>query len=342
MTQERKPRIDARALVARLSKEGNTLLQREIIAPLLPEGKIRTRLGGMVYQFKPKSEFSGWGRFRPLNEREVEPLGEAQPWERGGYLELFPALRIILLWPATDARWPGTWWAIPFNDSDARQRFGFSAEPRPVFLCDPTNGAERFERVIARVDGGALWFDGPDALGDPTHAEWLRDTAAQSAAPERFLPGLTGSERQALLFWQIHQLEIAMEPVRRQQAEAERKRAQAEHERRNELYHHNRKAQLSWLRDARARGKLEANLRHALTKADAVLHSYSELPGSDGSSDQIVVEWSEQGKTYRYRSTVNAHLAVVSSGICLSGRDRDFDLTSLVKVMTDSPSWSHH
>ncbi|MBA2679395.1 MAG: hypothetical protein H0U76_13475, partial [Ktedonobacteraceae bacterium] len=144
--KERKPKIDARALVAKLSKEGTLLLQREIIAPLLPGGKIRTRPMSMVYEFKLKGDFVGWGRFRPLNEREVEPLGEALPWERGSYLELFPALRVILLWPSTDARWPGTWWAIPFNESDARQRFGFNAEPRPVFLCDPTDGAGRFER----------------------------------------------------------------------------------------------------------------------------------------------------------------------------------------------------
>jgi hypothetical protein len=45
------------------------------------------------------------------------------------------------------------------------------------------------------------------------------------------------------------------------------------------------------------------------------------------------VEWSARGERYRYRSTLDPNLAVVSSGICLSGRDSDFDLTSLVSVM---------
>src|SRR5947207_6837557 len=142
MTNQRKPKINPRDLIARLSKESNELLQRDIIAPLLPGGKIRTRLGGMIHEFKPRDEFTGWGRFRPLNEREAELLSEAMPWERGGYLELFPVLRVVLLWPDNDPSHPGMWWAIPFNESDAKQRFGFGAEPRPIFLCDPTNGAE--------------------------------------------------------------------------------------------------------------------------------------------------------------------------------------------------------
>lgn len=332
MTNQRKPKVNARDLVARLNKESNALLQREILAPLLPGGKIRTRLGGMIHEFKPRSEFVGWGRFRPVNEREAEVLGEAQPWERGKYLELFPALRMVLLWSDPTSQRPGTWWALPFNDSDARQRFGFHAEPLPVFLCDPTNGADRFERIIVRVDGNILWFDGPDALADPTHAEWLRDATAKEEEPERHLPGLTGSERLALLYWQIRELEAALEKERRQQAEAERKRQIKERQR-------DHQKQIEWLREQKKRRTLEERLHHALSKADAILHSYSEITNTDGSISHIVVEWSEQGQRRRYRSTIDPNLSVVSSGICLSGRDRDFDLTSLVNVMTGSP-WS--
>ncbi|MDQ2885656.1 MAG: hypothetical protein M3Y39_06175 [Chloroflexota bacterium] len=332
MPEQDKPKVDARSLIAKLSKESAELQRREIIAPLLLGGRIRTRLSGMVHEFRLRGEFTGWGRFHPVNEREAELLGEALPWERGGYLELFPSLRVILLWPDSAAKRPGTWWALPFNASDAKQRFGFQTEPLPVFLCDPGNGAERFERVIARVDGGTLWFEGPDSLADPTHAEWLRDASAQVEATEDFLPGLAASERLALLYWRIRQIEMMMEPLQRQQATGERGRQ-------DELQRQNRQQQRQWLRQGARHNKLETHLQHALAKADATLHSFSELPNTDGSPGHLVVEWSEHGQRRRYRSTIDARLGVVSSGICLSGRDRQFDLTSLVSVMAQSP-WS--
>lgn len=312
--------IDPRALIARLSQESKQLLEREIIAPLLPGGRIRTRVSGLIYEFKARERFVGWGRFRPVNEREAEVLEEAQPWERSGYLELFPLLRVVLLWPDTSGRYPGTWLALPYNEGDARQRFGFGMEPLPVFLCDPTAGAERFERVLARVDGRTLWFEGLDVLADPTHAEWLRNAADQESG--EMLPGLAASERQALLFSRLRQLELALGNAAAHLPPQPRP--------------HTHQEQRAWLSGQELHLTLEPQLRYALAKADATLHSYSEVLNTDGLPGHLLVEWSQHGQTHRYRSTLDANLAVVSSGICLSGRDSDFDLTSLVSVMTDA------
>jgi hypothetical protein len=211
---------------------------------------------------------------------------------------------------------------VPFNEGDARQRFDISGtEPIPVYLCDPLAGAQPFERVTARVDGQMLWFEGPDVLADPTHTEWLRDEAAknESEPTEKFLSGLAGSERLALLFRQIHRLEQNERSVRNQARNVPR----------------SQREQQDWLRQQAGRNRLEQQLRHALHKADATLHSYSETTNPDGTPGQLVVEWSEHGQRYRYRSVLDRSLTVVSSGICLSGRDRDFDLTSLVSVMVD-------
>jgi len=318
--------VDLRALIARLSQESKQLLARELIAPLLPGGRVRTRVGGLVYEFKVRERFAGWGRFRPMNEREVSVLDEALPWERGAYLELFPALRVVLLWPDESGRAPGTWLALPYNESDARQRFGLPMEPLPVFLCDPVGGAERFERVLTRVDGHILWFDGPDLLADPTHAAWLR-AAASRETNEDLLPGLAASERLALLSWRIHQVELTLPAAAR---------------RSEQLPPQNKQEQRAWLGQQVQRLSLEKRLRHALAKADATLHSFSEVTAPDGSLRQLIVEWSEQGHTYHYRSVIDPGLAVVSSGICLSGRDHDFDLTSLVNVMGQVPGFARY
>jgi hypothetical protein len=173
------------------------------------------------------------------------------------------------------------------------------------------------------VDGRTLWFEGADVLADPTHAEWLRTTSAQ-ADSDGHLPGLAASECQALLFWRLRELELSL-------AESARLSEQA---RRQSLHE-----QQSWLSRRAQQFGLESRLRHALAKADATLHSFSAVTGTDGALSQLIVEWSEQGQTYRYRSVLDPHLTVVSSGICLSGRDRDFDLTSLVSVMSDESAW---
>jgi hypothetical protein len=175
-----------------------------------------------------------------------------------------------------------------------------------------------------------LWFDGPDTLANPTHAEWLRDTTSDIEHLETFLPGLASSERLALLFWQMRQVELALPDASHQS-----KRISSENQG-NQLPH-DAVQQRAWIQQKARQGQLERILRHALEKADATLHNFSEIPPVEDSSGYLVVEWSEQGRTRRYRSTIDPRLTVVSSGICLSGRDRDFDLTSLINVMTDSP-----
>jgi hypothetical protein len=315
MSKSKKP--NAHELVARLNQQAAALRDQTIVAPVLRGGKIRSRLSGVIYEFKLTRPFAGWGKFRPVSDSEVEPLEEALPYERANYLELFPTLRVILIAPLTGRNFPPenqVWLALPYNFSDARQRFGFNeGELLSVCLADPLGGAQAFERVIVRVDGKLLWFDSPDTLADPTHAEWLRDATAQTEPPANMLAGLANSERMALLFWQIRHFtgNQNLEQPRFQNFEEQRE----------------------WLRQQITSSRLEQVIRHALAKADATLHTFSQTTNLDGTPGALVVEWSANGQSFRYRSTIDSNLNVVSSGICLSGRDRDFDLTSLVNVM---------
>ncbi|HEX2915193.1 MAG TPA: hypothetical protein VH186_30790 [Chloroflexia bacterium] len=324
-------KVDPKALIERLNRESARLAQREFIAPALPGGRVRIRLDGLVYEFRLKEPFYGWGRFRPANNREATLLGEAFPWQRSAYLELFPALRLILLYPATSpgAKEAGAWYALPYNAGDATQRFKLSGkEPLLVYLTDPLNGADYFERVVTRVEGKLLWFDGPDMLADPAHAEWLREAIEQPDENQAFMPGLAASERLALLYRQILELELKGDTV-------------PETRMRENLVFRSPGEQRNWIREQATRRGLEQQLYHALEKAGAKLLAYTEVSNPDGSPGALIVDWrmpgeNEHGQPYRYRSTIDRRLNIVSSGICLSGRDGDFDLTSLVDVMTGS------
>jgi hypothetical protein len=314
---------DVRDLVARLSRDAGALCEREILAPLLPGGRVRARLDGLVYAFRVRERFVGWGIFRPTSEREATLVAPALPWQRAAYLELLPALRVILLWPDPERARIGLWLALPYNASDARQRFGIAGtEPLPVVLADPENGADRFELVVVRVDGPTFWYDGPDPRADPLHSEWLRDAALQADLPERLRAGLADSEKQALLYVRLRALDLGDREAQLRTFLAE---PRTERERR------------TWLRRLAERRGLEDRLRLALLRADAVLHGYVEVPDPDGAPGRLIVEWSQGGETRRYRTVVEPSADVISSGICLSGRDRDFDLTSLVSVMTGAP-----
>ena len=57
------------------------------------------------------------------------------------------------------------------------------------------------------------------------------------------------------------------------------------------------------------------------------MQSYLERP------DGYTVEYTVDG--HAHRSVVDRELRVVAAGICLSGGDRNFDLTSLVDVIRE-------
>jgi hypothetical protein len=76
------------------------------------------------------------------------------------------------------------------------------------------------------------------------------------------------------------------------------------------------------------RARPEARLKNALAHAGAELRDFSEQP------DLYRVSYLVDGK--RHTSVVRKdNLAVVTAGICLSGRDHDFDLGSLIGVLRE-------
>lgn len=71
----------------------------------------------------------------------------------------------------------------------------------------------------------------------------------------------------------------------------------------------------------------EKRLQQALKLGGGELHQFHDR------GDYWIVDWTTTDGIRHTSAIAKADLTVVSSGICLSGRDRDFDLQSLVGVM---------
>lgn len=180
--------MGARNLIEKLARAEAALRGRIFLAPLMGDGRARLRLQGLVYELVVQVPRPGWWRCKMLDAGRARAVEEAEPWQRGEYLALWPALRLVLLEPLG----PAAWLALPFNPSDAQQRFGL-AGPLALGLVE---GGQPFERVMARVEGGALWYDDVDRRGDPALAGELRE-ALLAARAEPGLAGLAPGEQAA-------------------------------------------------------------------------------------------------------------------------------------------------
>ena len=158
---------------------------------------------------------------------------------------------------------------------------------------------ERFDRVSARFDGASFWFEGSDAGGDAGRAEWLREQLAARVPPadlER--PGLTPEERRA-----YHHVVAQREAAEQRRAEERR--------------------------------RILGDPDEARRLSRALAHAGGELTAFDPSGDRLQVSFEVDGVAHR--ATVRrGDLTVLAAGICLTGRDTDFDLATLVSVLREA------
>jgi hypothetical protein len=157
-------------LIDVLARDEAALGGQTFLAPLLDQGRARVRVRGLVYELHVAGARAGWWMCRMLDARRATVADAAQPWQRGEYLALWPALRLVLLERLRGADWV----ALAFNPSDALQRFAIRG-PLVVRLVE---GGQPFERVLGRVEGATIWYDEPDRRADPAMAEQLRDALA--------------------------------------------------------------------------------------------------------------------------------------------------------------------
>ena len=173
-------------LIDSLARDEAALRGQMFLAPLGAQGRARVRVRGLVYELELARSQPGWWLCQALDAARAAVVDAAQPWQRGAYLALWPALRLVLMERLRDDDWV----ALAFNPSDAFQRFAIHG-PLVIRLVE---GGQPFERVIGRVEGAAVWYDELDRRGDPATAERLREAlAAGHATPT--LAGLSPGER---------------------------------------------------------------------------------------------------------------------------------------------------
>lgn len=296
---------DINDLINKMASAESEFRETTFVAPVVTGGKVRARVGGLVQTFQPRpADFSGWGVFRPVDSRTAELVEEAPLPLVAEYLRLFKPLRVILATPLPER----TWLAYPANEGDMRQRWK-TAQPVAVRLVD--EGAT-FETAIVHDVGGTWWFAETDRRADPMPAERLREALREATLPDNVaFPGLT--PEMATAYDLAAQYDDDFLHIRSEEAE---RRWREDQRRWTEARPHRRPGRSD-----------EARLRQALALGGGALDDFTDR------GEYWLVTWRTSAGDIHTSAIGKGDLTVVSSGICLSGQDRDFDLQSLVGVI---------
>src|SRR5690348_14487865 len=173
------------AAIDRLAGAELDFARREFLAPAVRGAGVTVRIDCVRLRMKVRpASFHGWAVFRPDSMQRCTAMRPATPTERRRYLDLFPAVRLILC-----HREDRQWLALPATQADAR--FGDTGAI-PLQLA---GDVELFDTVLARFDGARLWHDELDPRADPAAAVFLRECLVAMRPPEQVeRPGLTAGQ----------------------------------------------------------------------------------------------------------------------------------------------------
>ncbi len=183
-------------LVAEMAAAERGLEPTLFVAPVLPGGRVRLRVRGLVYEMAVVGAARpGFAVLRCAGDGRAAVVGEPSARQIAEYRRVFPAVRLIMLEPARER-----WWGIAARPHGARVQVIGTA---PVLLAEKVAS---FDTVVARCDGAALWFEGVDRRRDPRVARGLREALAADVAPDEVrAAGMTPEERAAYrMVWLQH------------------------------------------------------------------------------------------------------------------------------------------
>lgn len=312
---------DIRNLLNQIAAQEYQLVDTQFLAPCVPGGLVRTAVANIVYTFSPQpSDFEGWGIFQPIDGKTAAVVDEPGLPQLAEYLKLLKPLRLRLAYLLQGQ----TWLAYPVNESDMQQRLGVA---KPVLVHLVTE-AVAFELIIARFDGAAWWFDQIDRRAEPQPAEQLKEYLRQITLPEAVkFAGMTPE------MLTVYDLALQQSEAYQQQQEAIRLREaqRQQRQRRRPAREGRRQQDNQYLRSRQ--GTDEGRLREALRMGGGDLQDFRDQ------GELWQVEWTTRNGERHTSAISKGDLTVLSSGICLSGGDRNFDLQSLVGVIEARDNW---
>lgn len=315
---------DIRNLLNQIAAQEAQLCNIQFLAPCVGGGAVRTSVAKIVYTFTPRPQnFEGWGIFQPVDGKIAEVVSEPSLPQLAAYLKLLKPLRLRLAYPLQGQ----TWLAYPVNESDMQQRLG-AVKPVPVHLVTQ---ATAFESIIARFDGSAWWFDEIDRRAEFQLAQQLKEQLRQMTMPENIR--FSGMTPEMLTVYDLAlQQSAAYQAQLWQQQEAQRlrdnQRQQRQGQRQRRRHTRDNQRQV-----ARQQHDDESRLQDALRMGGGNLQEFRDQ------GEFWQVEWITRNGEHHTSAISKGDLTVISSGICLSGYDRDFDLQSLVGVIEARDNW---
>jgi hypothetical protein len=306
---------DIRNLLNQLAAQEVQLRETQFLAPCVRGGRVRTSVAHIIHTFTPQpQDFEGWGIFQPVDEKTAEVVDEPNLPQLAEYLKLLKPMRLRLVYVLQGQ----TWLAYPVNESDMQQRLG-AAKPVAVHLVTE---ASAFEPIIARFDGSAWWYEEIDRRAEPQPAERLREQLRQDTMPENVrFRGMT-PEMHTVYHLALQQTEAYQQRLEHQRQVREQRERQREP---TERTRGRRQRQIA--------NSEEGRLRDALHMGGGELRDFRDR------GDFWQVEWTTRNGEHHTSAISKNDLTVISSGICLSGGDRNFDLQSLVGVIEARDNW---
>ena len=369
MRRKHRDRSDALELLNTLGEAEAWDRAVDFIAPRLANSPVRARIAGLIQTFEPRPRrFEGWGVFRAQEDNTARLVREAPREMVEAYLGLLPKARLILIGAMTRGTWLA-WLADGLSASLSLRPVHLVCEGRRFetvvarfdghhywfdaldYGNDPrcVDGLRRAIVEMQRPEALAISGMTPEqraAYGfvferqreqdAAREAEERREREAEEARQKIFARQAAREAEERAQIMTLARQRRARDQ-RREMVLVERVQGRA----RREVQVQARQAQRAvygWSpsvgkkkkrqqKQARRTGGDQQQLQSALKTAGGTLLDFERR------RDFWLVYW-QTSSGARHRSAISRqNLTVLSSGVCLSGRDADFDLESLVGVI---------